>query len=227
VSTKKIEPVRYADVPDALGFWMDLTAGKVEHVLDLQEGAKYCAAPGRYFGPVVLPERQTDIVIEAGDATHVPDCYGLGRTVIIAHGCNAQGKWGAGFSGVLSKAYPLAEARYRDWAAGRIMGAPPLELGRVQLVPTVGKAACGVFVANMITQERVREHPGERVFSAEAFLVCVDRVSEMAREVKADAIIMPAIGTGLGGASWDTDVKPVALRLCARGLRVRVFSPNR
>lgn len=201
--------------------------GTVAHVLTAQEGAACPAGVGRYFGPVVLPERQSVVTIEPGDATQVPMCFGANDTVIIAHGCNAQGKWGAGFSGALSRLYPEAEARYRAWAAGEIEGSPPLELGRVQLVAVTSRSTAGVMhVANMITQARVRRAPDDKVFSAEAFIQCIDRLSDLARSVNASAVIMPAIGTGLGGADWAVDVQPALMRLCARGLRVRVFAPR-
>lgn len=218
--------MRYVDLPDAPGFWLDTVGGVTAHILTPAEGAKCAPGVGRYYGPVHMPERQITLFPERGDATHIPAGYGAKDTVIIAHGCNAVGKWGAGFSGALSRVYPEAEERYREWYAGRIDGAPPVELGRVQLVNVVSRSSAGrVYVANMITQERPRQAEGERLLSPLALGMCIDRLSELATQVGAAVIIMPPVGCGLAGGTWG-EVQPILMRLCARGHRVRVFSPD-
>lgn len=225
VKNEPAKPVmRYTDLPDAPGFWLDTMGGTTTHILTPEEGAKCVPGVGRYYGPVYMPARQITLFPERGDATRVPAGYGAKDTVIIAHGCNADGKWGAGFSGALSRVYPEAEERYREWCAGNIDGAPPVEPGRVQLVSAVSRSSAGnVRIANMITQARVRQAAGDRTLVIDALRACIDRLSELATEVGATGIIMPPVGTGLAGATWE-EVQPILMRLCARGHRVRVFA---
>ena len=218
-----ITGLKFRDLPDKPGFWIDTYENKM---VQKPESLFYAlpAGPGRYIGPVVLPDRYNSVPVARGDALEIPSFMPAGSTLIIAHGCNAEGKWGAGISGELSRKYPEAEVRYRKWHMGQIEGAPPMELGRVQMAP------CGehgnnvsVYVANMIVQPHVIGFKGEVVCDLEAYSQCVDRLAELAESANATRVQMPKIGCGLGGADWETQIKPRTARLCARGIPLAVY----
>jgi O-acetyl-ADP-ribose deacetylase (regulator of RNase III) len=127
---------------------------------------------------------------------------------IIAHGCNDQGKWGAGFTGPLGIAIPRARDSYLAWAAHgrgpRRTTAIPFELGRVQLC----NKSAGVWVANMITQIGVRSLTNPYPFSPTAFKQCLIYLAGYGMGMRgADTgrptIHMPRVGCGLGGGTWE------------------------
>lgn len=125
--------------------------------------------------------------VVVGDVTAVTD-----RPVILAHVCNNVGGWGAGFSGVLSKKWPVVETSYREWHAS----GDGFFLGAGQLVPT----DFGMQVANLVAQDGFGRD-GKRYLDYEALMDCLLWLgSETDPEIP---VVMPKIGAGLGGGDWE------------------------
>ena len=127
-----------------------------------------------------------DIHYLVGDAT---EPIGDGPN-IIAHVCNNQGAWGAGFTRALSARYPRAEEVYR-------MKRPDLKLGDVQMVEMPN----GFQVANMIAQDGLISHGNPRPLRYDALGACLLEVGKYAQR-GGYAVHMPRIGCGLAGGDW-------------------------
>src|SRR5581483_10132905 len=88
---------------------------------------------------------------------------------IIAHICNDQGAWGAGFVLALSKRWPQPEVAYRKW--------PARTLGEVQFVDTDQP---GLIVANMIAQHSTYFLGNRPPIRYVALANCLRKVGELA-----------------------------------------------
>lgn len=150
-----------------------------------------------------------------GDATSPKDKSG---NVIIAHGCNDEAKWGAGFVLAVSKKWPMAERAYRTWPKShpnkpirREADGSCFSLGSVQFVavesPT-GKPGHEsyerpfLFVANMITQRGIMAINGSPPVRYYAIAKALSIVATQARLFNA-SVHMPKVGCGLAGGDWD------------------------
>lgn len=143
---------------------------------------------------------------------------------IIAHVCNDQGSWGAGFVLALSNRWDEPELQYRLWWRHRADF--PFDLGKVQLVTVQSE----LWVANMIAQHGVAnssvrfcgtyaEVPPIRY---EAVETCLSKVAMKAGELQA-SVHMPRIGCGLAGGQWE-NIEPIIKRtLCASGVSTYVY----
>jgi O-acetyl-ADP-ribose deacetylase (regulator of RNase III) len=142
------------------------------------------------------------ILYVKGDATK-PDRYG---PKIIAHICNNEGVWGAGFVLAVSRRWPEPEADYR-FRQVRV-------LGKTHFV----KVADDLYVANMIAQTLGDAVP----VKYDALEKCLDAVRSRAKRLCA-SVHMPRIGCGLGGGDWRDVEKIVQKTLCKRGVHVTVY----
>ena len=155
----------------------------------------------------------------SGDATRPQG----GGPKVIAHVCNDEGGWGAGFVLAVSRRWPQPEACYREWNGHRkldemrlqnptkgkiIVTTGDFELGSVQLV----QVEHDTYVANMIAQkgfsETAEDGPPIRY---KALGQCLERLAVLARTLpdgpdgmgrKAPSFHLPRIGCGLAGGSW-------------------------
>lgn len=119
---------------------------------------------------------------------------------IIAHGCNMQGKMGAGVAAALSTKWPCILQPYRHHlASGK-------GLGSVNLV----EVESGVYVANCITQ---RFYGKNGVFAdADAVFSALKKVIKVASLLDL-TVHSSMIGCGYGGLDWTTQVEPTILRI--------------
>jgi O-acetyl-ADP-ribose deacetylase (regulator of RNase III) len=139
-----------------------------------------------------------------GDATS-PQAKG---NKIIAHVCNNQKGWGAGFVLALSRKWPEPEQSYRQWRID-------FALGNVQIVATKEKS---VFVANMIAQKGF----GGVAIRYDKLRECLVKLCVEAKKLNA-SVHMPRIGCGLAGGSWQ-EVEPIIIEeLCNNGISVTVY----
>jgi O-acetyl-ADP-ribose deacetylase (regulator of RNase III) len=117
----------------------------------------------------------------------------LSDETVIAHGCNARGRMGAGIAGQIAMRYPLVQhANQRDVKAGLFVP------GVAQLVVVNPK----LIVFNLCTQDEV----GPR-----ARLQWIDLAfRNMAERCVSDGITrvaIPQIGCGIGDLEWpDVDI---------------------
>jgi len=118
---------------------------------------------------------------------------------VVLHGCNCSGGFGSGVAGAIRRKWPdVAESFMENGTGSHLLGTTEfiLRSDRPRLV-----------IANGYTQEFFGSD-GKKYASAEAVERCV-----MAGAEYADAfdlpMYMPMIGCGLGGLSWENEVKPI------------------
>ena len=145
------------------------------------------------------------IVHHTGDATD-PQLPG---PLVIAHVLSDTGAFDAGFAAALAARYPLAKQRFQAWArGGSHVYARPFELGIVQWVG-VGQALGRThrfsdrWVANMVAQAGLRSAQNPRPLKLDALASCLGELVGIEMP-----IVMPRIGCGLAGGSWD-EVRPL------------------
>lgn len=152
-----------------------------------------------------------------GDAT---DLAGYEPKMIV-HVCNDLGKWGAGFSGAISRHWKRPEQDYRNWHA-RIAPVPemlpPFALGYTWIT-YVGDMT---WVASMIAQHGIRGPRNPVPIRYSALRTCLASIAPRAREHGA-SIHMPRIGCGLAGGTWDRIEPLITTELCDRGIPVTVY----
>jgi len=137
-----------------------------------------------------------------GDATEPIQRKGIR---IIAHIINDAGKWGAGFSGALSRKWKDPEEYYRNqyrWVRNYI------KLGDIQWkFINENLAVCG-----LIAQHDVRSRHNRIPIRYDALDTALERLAEGCRRLEgrclnSDKVLvtlhMPRIGTGLAGGTWD------------------------
>lgn len=136
---------------------------------------------------------------------------------VIAHICNNIGAWGAGFTGALSKKYPVAESEYRLW---RKILQRNLPLGDVQSVLVDVNPV--LWVINMIAQEGVVSKTNVKPLKLWALAVALVRLADLTEDVDG-TVHMPRIGCGLAGGVWE-EVEPlIDICLVQRGISVTVY----
>jgi O-acetyl-ADP-ribose deacetylase (regulator of RNase III) len=137
---------------------------------------------------------------------------------IIAHVCNTEGGWGAGFVCALSKRWGKPERDYRIWHRDGFMGGSDFGLGEVLLT----QVELNLLVASMLAQEGYRSEYKGPPIRYDALEKCLGDVGRLARVVDA-SVHMPRIGCGLGGGRWD-QVEPIIQRtLIQAGIRTFVY----
>lgn len=120
---------------------------------------------------------------------------------VLAHICNDEGKWGAGFSGAVSLRWKEPEDFYRSqfrFAKNRF------KRGEIQWVFVEPKLA----VLNMIAQEGTRSLLNPKPIRYDALESCLNKAVAACHALeeergKAVTIHMPRIGCGLAGGDWS------------------------
>jgi O-acetyl-ADP-ribose deacetylase (regulator of RNase III) len=135
------------------------------------------------------------IVYKTGDLLEAPE-----RT--ICHGCNAQGKMGAGIAVPIKKRYPMAFDAYRQLYEAQ---GNRLELGQAIWV----SCPDGRTVINAIIQEFYGREPGVVYVSYPAIRSVIDQIDIWARARmqaldEAPVVAFPKIGAGLAMGDWPT-----------------------
>jgi len=161
-----------------------------------------------------------------GDATS-PSVKG---PKIIAHIVNDIGKFGKGFALAVCRKWPKVRAHYLDWYAGRLKNdqtvgsrllmTGPCKLGEVQLVEVVEE---DIFILNMVAQHGIGTGSNGPPIRYHALGHCLDKLVPLANILHA-SVVMPRIGCGLGGGSWD-QVEPIVEKALT-GLSVHVYDLN-
>ncbi len=120
--------------------------------------------------------------------------------VAIGHQVNAEGKYGAGVSGAIRAAFPLAFYTYKEaYQEGKLL------MGECILKPV----ADTVCVGHLVGQPRVRRYKGEVVTSIPHLLLATEKFTHQLNIVgNHPRVLLPyGIGCGLGGADWK-EVQP-------------------
>lgn len=147
------------------------------------------------------------------------DVTTLTRATIL-HGVNCQGVMGSGIAGALARKWPQVRDDYMAYIRTaqhlRIFSKSPWDtrdfdetlLGRIQFV----EVNPDIIVVNCFTQ-RYFGGDGRRYADPDAIATALfDAFSSMSKP-STDGILppvyLPQIGCGLGGLSWESDVKPL------------------
>jgi O-acetyl-ADP-ribose deacetylase (regulator of RNase III) len=131
---------------------------------------------------------------------------------VIAHGCNAQGKYGRGVALEIRNRYPAAYAAYER----------AFENGTLDLGTVVWARHGNGYVANCIVQPTYGFRGTGIHIDYEALRSCMRSINEVAKKAVQnpfDRVAMPLIGADRGGGNWRTiseiieqemtDVRPV------------------
>ena len=146
-----------------------------------------------------------------GDATD-PQC----EKGVIVHCCNDIGKWGKGFVLALSRRWPETRRRYLAWYRDRCPLTPAkFMLGNVQFVG-VEQEPRELVVANLIGQRGIYPKRGVPPIRYGAIEDGFHTVAGWA-ESKGWSVVMPRMGCGLAGGSWDK----------MEELILKCFTPNK
>jgi len=165
------------------------------------------------IGDATQPESDTDITI-------------------IAHVCNDVGKYGAGFSGALERAYPGVEQIYREKfyrdkspVLGNIIMVErdPDNLWHKQYYPDLKQKTT---IMHMIAQLDPHPRDGSCKLIYAALSQCLRTIADYVRKThvlgrEICSVHMPRIGAGLAGGDWMQIEAIINLEL--RGIPVYVY----
>jgi O-acetyl-ADP-ribose deacetylase (regulator of RNase III) len=140
---------------------------------------------------------------------------------VVAHGCNVQGKFGAGVAKSIRTKWPEVYDSYIQKCSINPTH-PALLLGQCDIVQLGGD----MYVANLFTQlnygrEKKAYASPDAIYEAvqTCMQFCLD--SQVIWEDFLP-LYMPRIGCGLGGLDWDKDVGPAVEHL-AEQLNVQLY----
>jgi O-acetyl-ADP-ribose deacetylase (regulator of RNase III) len=152
-----------------------------------------------------------------GDATKP---IGGGKK-IIAHICNDEGGWGAGFTGALDKISSEPNRIYRHWynywTKKSVVEFLFMPLGFVCLA----KVDDDTYVANMIAQHRTITSVPKPI-CYKSLEKCLNEVADFAVK-NGGTVHMPRIGCGLAGGDWNVVESIINRTLTLRDIDVIVY----
>lgn len=123
---------------------------------------------------------------------------------VIAHGCNCQGKMGAGVAYAIRKRWPVVYFEYVDLC---IKSTPTQLLGSSQIVTITDTDISFLAVANCFTQEYYGKD-GKIYADRSAIRTALIQPLRLAQ--KRDVPFFTSrIGCNLGGLDWGADVEPI------------------
>jgi O-acetyl-ADP-ribose deacetylase (regulator of RNase III) len=142
---------------------------------------------------------------------------------VVAHVCNDAGRWGAGFSGAVSRRWPQPEHAYRTWhQAGATPDGVPFALGEIQVVAV----SHGLKVANMVAQHATgRDRDGRPPIRYDALADALDTLAGWC-VANGASVAAPRFGAGLAGGDWRHIETLVGRHLLARGVDVAIYTPR-
>lgn len=160
------------------------------------------------------------ITYHVGDATE-PELDGC---LVIAHVLSDTGAYGAGFAATVARRYPRARDQFQAWHRGDAEAfRRAFRLGATQWVG-VGRDLGRRFgwsdrwVVNMVAQHGLRSATNPRPLDLDALHACL---SSLAYGLTDEQVVMPRIGCGLAGGTWD-EVEPIIAEVLV-GADVHVY----
>ena len=146
-----------------------------------------------------------------GDAT-LPQGSSLRYVLQIV---NDEGKYGAGFSGALSRRWPKVESEYKQWWREKY---GQLKLGDIQIIQVLSD----LVVVNMVAQKGVVSKENPTPIKYDALKACLSKAGVEISKYNA-SVHIPRIGCGLACGKWE-EVEPlIEQELLKRGINVTVY----
>jgi len=122
---------------------------------------------------------------------------------IIGHGCNASGGFGSGVAGAIRQKWPKCRNEYLKFHSNYGWC-----LGDIQIIPVQED----LYVINMITQEKYG-YDSKKYASTKAIEETFTKICKFSNFTSKYnlpyPIYIPKIGCGLGGLSFETDVRGI------------------
>jgi O-acetyl-ADP-ribose deacetylase (regulator of RNase III) len=157
---------------------------------------------------VVLPIRAVVVLIKeiTKDVTTVEEG-------VVLHGCNCVGGFGSGVAGAIRRKWPDVYEAFMKNGVGEDL------LGTTDFIVRIDRPR--LVIANGYTQVFCGSD-GKRYADVDAVEKCVMAGAEFADAFGLD-LYMPQIGCGLGGLSWDDEVKEVVEKASLAFPSVNIF----
>ena len=128
---------------------------------------------------------------------------------------NDEGKYGAGFSGALSRRWPKVETEYRKWWRERF---GKLLLGDIQVIQILSD----LVVINMVAQKGIVSEKNPKPIDYAALQKCLGKAGDEISQHTA-GVHIPRIGCQRAGGTWE-EVEPlIEAELLKRGINVTVY----
>lgn len=132
---------------------------------------------------------------------------------LIIHGCNCSGGFGSGVAGAIRKKMPWVYAGFKKNGTGKHL------LGTISFYNDPNNE--NLVVGNAYTQ-MYYGRDGKKYANLDAIEKTISLALEFAKNNNLD-VFMPKIGCGLGGLSWNDEVKPIILYASQKYPEVNIF----
>jgi O-acetyl-ADP-ribose deacetylase (regulator of RNase III) len=116
---------------------------------------------------------------------------------VIAHGVNCQGVMGAGVAKLIKSKYKKSYQEYADHCKNN---KPEDLLGKILVTTDKNKTIVHCFTQLAFGSSRQQ-------IDYDAMRSCMKTLNETAKNMKWTEVVMPKIGSGLGGGDWNELVK--------------------
>lgn len=122
-------------------------------------------------------------------------------TQAYAHGCNCQGKMGAGIARLFNQKFIGLIDAHNNY----IKNLNESPLGNVHLFKSVNAEHqnSDFYIFNLFTQEFYGRNPDVKYASLDACFSAFKKMFTLAFFYNITSIAMPAVGAGLGGLKWE------------------------
>lgn len=130
---------------------------------------------------------------------------------------NNEGKYGAGFSGALSKRWPKVESEYKQWWRSQN---GKLKLGEIQVI----QVQLDTAVINMIAQDGIRKNSKDDTvhIKYDALETCLKKVAKEILD-NGGSVHTVRIGCGLAGGTWNEVELIIKEQLIKKGIDVTIY----
>ncbi len=132
---------------------------------------------------------------------------------VVLHGCNCSGGFGSGVAGAIRKKWPHVYEAFMENGVGEDL------LGTTEFL--LESENIGLVIANGYTQVKYGSD-GTRYADPAAVESCVNAGVEYA-DAFDKPLYMPKIGCGLGGLSWEDEVKPIVEKVSLKFPKVNIY----
>jgi len=132
---------------------------------------------------------------------------------IVLHGCNCVGAFGSGVAGAIRRTWPSVYKMFMENGVGEQL------LGTIQI--DLLSESPPLAVINGYTQVNCGSD-GKRYANPDAVEACMLQAAAIAKDAELP-LYMPKLGCGLGGLSWEDEIKPLVEKVSSQFSDVNIF----